>query len=188
MRSLVACLFAVLAAAPTLAAADCPRITAPDDPVCRPWAALLLPTAFAGVYLPRGEGGTWLGGGLEAALFTWSDNSPSFGPSQGKLRFDLGVYRSTEEGHGTLTSYRGGAQVSFERNAARGALIPYFTTNLGGMVHSGHHGFVDGGAGVYLLHRRSAILDLEATYQVPFSGSEDFAGLRVRLAASFALW
>lgn len=189
MRSFVAsCLLLSALAAPALADGDCPRVTAPQDPVCRPWAGLLLPTVFAGVIAPRGDLGTWMGGGLEAVLFAWSDNSSAFGPSQGKLRFDVGVYRSSKDDLGLLTSYRGGAQVSFERNASRSWLIPYFAVDLGGQWRDEHHGFVDGGGGLYLLHRRSTIIDLEATYQIPFSQTDDLAGLRVRLAASFALW
>lgn len=167
---------------------DCPRVTAPADPVCRPWTGMLLPTVFAGVIAPRGDLGTWSGGGVEVVLPAWSDNSPAYGPSQGKLRFDLGLYRSSKDGLGLITSYRGGAQVSFERNASRSWLIPYFAVDLGGLWRDGHHGFVDGGAGLYLLHRRSAILDLEVTYQLPFSDGDDLSGLRARLAASFALW
>lgn len=189
MRSLVApCLLLAALAATAHADGPCPRVTAPHDPVCRPFAAMLLPTAFAGIYQPRGDLGTWMGGGIEAVLPAWSDNSPAFGPSQGKVRFDVGLYRSTKDGMGLMTTYRGGAQVSFERNASRAWLIPYFAADVGGQWRDGHHGFVDGGGGLYLLHRRSAIIDLEVTYQIPFSQTDDLSGLRMRLAASFALW
>src|SRR5689334_5811197 len=67
--------------------AECP--TTVDDPVCRPWTAMFLPTAFGVVYAPHDAQGTWYGGGFEATLLVWSDNTPAFGPSQGRLRFDV---------------------------------------------------------------------------------------------------
>src|SRR5439155_20528573 len=82
------------------ARAECP--TTPDDAVCRPWSALLLPTAFAAMYAPGDAAGPWYGGGLELGLLAWSDNSPAFGPSQGRLRFDIGALRTSTMGTGTM--------------------------------------------------------------------------------------
>src|SRR5512146_2372043 len=78
--------------------ADCP--TTPDDAVCRPWTAVFLPTVIGMVYVPHDAAGPWSGGGVEITS-VWSDNTPAFGPSQGKLRFDIGALRSSEMGTGT---------------------------------------------------------------------------------------
>src|SRR5215471_12843026 len=43
------------------ARAECP--TTPDDAVCRPWSAMLLPTAFGMLYAPHGMD-SFYGGGL----------------------------------------------------------------------------------------------------------------------------
>src|SRR5262245_56317090 len=75
---------ALVLASAQAARAECP--TTPDDRVCRPWSAFLLPTAFGVVYAPSEGQGPWYGGGIEAVT-AWSDNSPAFGPSHGKLRF-----------------------------------------------------------------------------------------------------
>src|SRR5690349_18730425 len=65
------------AAAPGVALAeDCP--SKPDDAVCRPWSAILLPTVYGAVYAPN-HGTAYAGGGVEAVLLAWSDNSPAFG-------------------------------------------------------------------------------------------------------------
>src|SRR5690349_562778 len=114
MRGLV--VFGVVLLTAGQARAECP--TTPDDSVCRPWSALLLPTAYGGIYAPH-EGKTFFGGGLEAVLLAWSDNSQAFGPSQGRLRADIGLFSSSNMDAGTLVMYRTGAQVSFERNASR---------------------------------------------------------------------
>lgn len=176
----------VLAAAAPARAEDCP--TRPDDAVCRPWSAVLLPTVYGAYYAPN-HGTAYAGGGLEAVLLAWSDNSPAFGPSQGRIRFDIGALRGLDMDT-TLVMYRTGAQVAFERNASRAFLIPYFAADFGGLWSdaTGRRWFVDGGLGVYVVHRRSFILDLEATGVLPFRGADDLAGVAARLALSFALW
>ena len=50
---------------------------------------MLLPTAFAAVYAPHGLDATFYGGGLEAVLLAWNDNSDAYGPSQGRVRLDV---------------------------------------------------------------------------------------------------
>lgn len=178
---------AVLAAAGR-AHADCP--TTPDDPVCRPWTALLMPTVVGQVYAPHGLPGAYVGGGVEAVLMAWSDNSDAYGPSQGRLRLDVSYLAATEMDARAMVMYRTGAQVGFERNASRGWLIPYFAADVGGLWSepTGRRWFVDGGLGVYLIHRRSAILDLEVTGVLPFSDPSLLAGVSARLGLSFALW
>ncbi|HEU0031395.1 MAG TPA: hypothetical protein VFQ53_12240 [Kofleriaceae bacterium] len=173
------------------ARAECP--TTPDDPVCRPWSAVLLPTAYAGMYMPR-EGGTFYGGGLEAILLAWSDNSEAFGPSQGRIRADVGVMTAGRIGDvmetGNLVMYRTGAQLAFERNASRPYGIPYFAVDVGGLWSevTGRRWFVDAGIGVYLVHKRSFIVDAEVTGLVPFQDPGTLGGITSRLALSFSLW
>jgi hypothetical protein len=149
----------------------------------------MLPTVFGVMYAPSDAQGPWYGGGLEAVM-AWSDNSPAFGPSQGKLRFGAAALRSGEMDSGTMVMYRGGVQVSLERNASRTFLIPYFNVDIGGLwqTKQGSRAFVDGGFGVYLLHRRGVIIDLEVDGLLPFRRPGELGGLRSQLAVSFALW
>jgi hypothetical protein len=169
------------------ARAECP--TAPDDPVCRPWSAVLLPTAYGAIYAPK-DGPTFYGGGVELVWIAWSDNSQAFGPSQGRIRSDIGLLTSSEMGTGNLVMWRTGAQVAFERNASRDFAIPYFAVDVGGLYNegTGRRWFMDGGIGFYLLHRRGVIVDAEATGLLPFSKADQLAGITARLALSFALW
>lgn len=184
MRGVLVATMSVLVAS-TEARAECP--TTPDDPTCRPWSAVLLPTAYGGVYAPH-AGPTFYGGGVEAIWLAWSDNSAAFGPSQGRIRSTIGIYRGADAG--TLVMWRTGAQVGFERNASRDFLIPYFATDLGGLTSdgTGRRWFVDAGLGLYLLHRRGVILDLEVTGVIPFRQVDQLGGATGRLALSFALW
>jgi hypothetical protein len=145
---------------------------------------------FGDIYSPHGLSTTFIGGGVEAVLLAWSDNSAAFGPSQGRLRFDLGLFDATSSNFGSLVMWRLGAQVSFERNASRSFGIPFFSVDVGGLTTDpgGRHWFVDGGLGVYLLHRRSVIVDVEVSGLLPFSNPGTFGGVSTRLGLSFALW
>jgi hypothetical protein len=180
----------ILAAVLTVASsahAECP--TTPDDAVCRPWSALLLPTAFGVVYAPADASGPWYGGGIEAAV-VWSDNSSAFGPSQGKVRFDIAALGTATMDAGAMAMYRGGFQVSLERNASRSFGIPYFNVDIGGLwtKGTGSRGFVDGGLGLYVVHRRGLVVDLEVDGVLPFSNPGQLGGVRGQLAVSVALW
>ena len=178
---------AVLAASAPARAEKCP--TLPSDDVCRPWSAILLPTVYGTYYTPM-EGSNFAGGGVELVLLAWSDNSEAFGPSQGRLRMDVGVLDGLEMDAGTLVMYRTGAQVAFERNASRAYGIPYFAADFGGLWSdaTGRRWFVDAGVGAYLVHRRSFIVDLEVTGLLPFREADKLGGITSRLALSFSLW
>ena len=167
--------------------ADCP--TAPDDATCRPWSALLMPTVIGVLFAPNDAGGPYFGGGLELA-YAWADSSPAFGPSHGRIRFDIAGLDGAAMNSGAMVMFRGGAQVSFERNPSRRWLIPYFSADIGGLATSalGRRAFADGGLGVFVVHRRNAIVDLECSGVLPFSHLDEVGGVRATLALSFSLW
>jgi hypothetical protein len=169
------------------ARAECP--TKPDDATCRPWSALLMPTAIGVVYVPHDANGPYVGGGVELS-YTWSDNSPASGPSQGKLRFDIAALAGTAMDASVMALYRGGIQTSFERNASRRWLIPYFEADIGGMWMRGigGHPYVDGGLGLYLVHARRVIVGVDGAGVLPFSDVNKLGGVRASLALSFSLW
>ena len=166
------------------ARADCP--TAPDDPICRPWSAILVPTVLGEIYAPK-EAPTFYGGGFEVIWLAWSDNSEAFGPSQGRVRSDFAYLRGDDTG---LVMSRTGAQVAFERNASRAYGIPYFATDIGVMSSDGlgRRWFVDAGVGMYFVHKRSFIVDWEVTGLLPFKNPDLLGGVKSRIAVSFALW
>lgn len=181
----------VLAAGAATAHAECPIDGSPSRAVCKPSSAVLLPSAAATVYVP-GDGamGPWYGGGVQLVLFTWSDNSDRFGPSQGKVFFDLSMLGSGAEGAGKMLMLRGGANVSFERNASRSWLIPFFGVGFGALQERTieRHAFGEGLLGVHALYTPSFIVDLEGGYVFPFSDVDLLAGFRTQLTVSFALW
>lgn len=169
---------------PRTARAGCP--TAPDDPICRPWSAVLVPTVLGGIYAPK-EAPVFYGGGFEVIWLAWSDNSEAFGPSQGRVRSDFKYLRGDDT---AMIMTRTGAQVAFERNASRAYAIPYFAADIGFLRTDalGRRWFVDAGVGVYLVHRRSFIVDWEVTGLLPFKNPDLLGGVTSRIAVSFALW
>jgi hypothetical protein len=172
--------------------AGCPDKGVPEKAACEPYGGFLMPSAMGFAYFPLKSGGLgpWLGGGAELVAFTWSSNSDGFGPSQGKIRFDVGGMASTRDGTSAMVFYRGGAAVSFEGNAGRSFLIPYFGGSLGGFNGKdlGGHAFADAELGVYLLYLRGFILDAEGAFMFPFTDFDRLAGPKVQLTVSFALW
>ena len=145
-----------------------------------------MPTAHGTVFAPRG-GSTFFGGGIEVILLAWSDNSEAFGPSQGRVRIDAALLDGDD---GTMVRFRSGAQVAFERNASRVFGIPYFVTDFGGLwtEATGRRYFVDAGLGLYALHRRGLIVDVEVTGVLPFKDPDELGGFAARVALSYALW
>jgi hypothetical protein len=175
------------AAAPARAA-EGPR---PMPPLNEPFATSLVPSAQGLAYAPLGRGlGAWYGGGVEVVLFTWSNNADTFGPSQGKLRLDVGGLWPARDGQAAMVTYRGGAVVSFERNAGRSWLIPYFAADAGGMHGrtTGGRAYADAALGLYLLYTRNVMVDAEGAFVFPLTGFDRFAGPKGALTASVSLW
>jgi hypothetical protein len=177
---------ALLLAAGT-AQAKCPGDN-PADPACEPIMSLMMPSVSGAAYFPHGNLGAYWGGGLEAAFASWSHNNNSFGPSQGKLRFDISYLQSTRDKQALF--YDVGAIVSFEGNAGRRILIPYLGFGFGGLTETdyGTRLAVDGSLGMFLIYTRPFVLTGEASYFVPFTQVESLRGPMARLSASFALW
>lgn len=172
------------------AGAQCPRSGSPSREVCKYSNAILMPSVAGHLYAPSDAMGTWLGGGVQIVLFTWSDNSDRFGPGQGKIFFDIGALSSSEDGAGTMVKYRGGANVSFERNASRSWVIPYFGATVGGMHEDtlGRRAFIEGLLGAHLWYTANVIFDVEGGYLFPFKDADDLAGVTAQATLSVSLW
>ncbi len=186
----------IRAAAPALAIAcglarPARAAEAGPPPLNEPFATSFVPSAQGLAYAPLGKGvGPYYGAGVEAVLFTWSNNAESFGPSQGKIRLDVGGLAPARDAQGALVLYRGGAVVSFERNAGRSWLIPYFAADLGGMHGRPFGGrvFADASLGLYLLYTRNVMIDAEGSFVFPLSAFDRLAGPKAALTASLSLW
>ena len=162
-----------------------------EEPLSEPFAAMLVPSVTGVVFAPRADdAGLQLGVGGQILLFTWANRSDGFGPGIGKVSFDVAGLWDTNDGSTWTIIYRGGAAVSFERAPARSWLIPYFSAHIGG-VHDSRFGgsaFADPGGGLYLVHMKTFMVDVEAAYLFAFAEPDDLSGFESHLTASFALW
>jgi hypothetical protein len=174
------------------ARAACPTTGSPDLSVCKYWSALLTPGVFGVVYAPAGDAalGSWYGGAVRLSLYTWSDNAVAFGPSQGKFYLDVGLLGSGADGTGAMSLFRSGFHLSFEGNASRTWLIPYYGGALGRVAERTLevNWFAEAVVGVHALYTRNLRIDVEAGYALPFSEVDDMRGLMAQVAASFTLW
>lgn len=156
-----------------------------------PFATSFVPSVQGLAYVPLGKGvGAFYGAGVEVVLLTWSNNADTFGPSQGKIRLDVGGLAPARDEQNAMVLYRGGAAVSFERNAGRSWLIPYFAADLGALHARGLGGrvFADASLGLYLLYTRNVMIDAEGSFVFPLTAFDRLAGPKATLTASVSLW
>lgn len=161
---------------------------APAEPACDPLASLMMPSLAAVAYFPRGGLDPYFGGGLELALFSWSSNNDAFGPSQGTIR--LGAAYMSPGNSREMLLYRLGWAVSFEGNASRRFLIPYWGGGLGALWETdlGHRALAEGTVGLYLFYGRNVVVDAAGTLVVPFTAVDRLLAPKAQLTASFSVW
>lgn len=160
-----------------------------DEPICEPFAGVLVPSLTGNVAF-TGERGSYAGGGIELVLLSWKNGGPTFGPSDGKVRLDGAVLASTRDTSRLMVPFRLGTALSFETRATRTFLVPYFAVDLGGIYESDlkTRMFADAGLGLYLLHTRTVSVDFEGTYVLPFSALRELHGPKMQLTASLAVF
>jgi len=185
-KHVAAAILACASFAPRTALAKCPESN-PGDTLCEPVVSYFMP-AVAGVAYFSHTGGPYLGGGVELALLAWSNNNDAFGPSQGRVRATFAYLAGP--GDRRVALYHVGALVSFEGNASRRFLIPYFSGAIGGIYETdlGGQAAADASLGLFLVHTRRFIVDAEGGAILPFTAVDQLVGGRVQLTASFSLW
>jgi hypothetical protein len=186
-RTAAAALGCLVCLVPRLSSAKCPERD-PGAVECEPIVSFLMPSVAGAVFFPRDAGGRYYGGGVEFALLSWASNNDAFGPSHGRLRATFTYLAGAQNRRVAL--YRFGGIVSFEGNASRRFLIPYFGGAIGGVWETrfGSHAAFDASLGLYLVHTRRFVLDAEGGWVLPFTDVDTLMGPRVQLTASFALW
>ena len=189
MRTTTVSLGLLLAAAalPRVAHAKCPN-EAPDDPSCEPIASLMMPSAALVGFFPRGGLEPYYGAGVEFAAFSWSNNNDAFGPSQGTLRLGVAYMRSGDKKEMLL--YRFGWITSFEGNASRRFLIPYFGGGVGALWDTdlGNRALAEAALGLYIFYGRDVVIDAQGAAVLPVTAVDKLLAPKAQLTASFALW
>ncbi len=170
-----------------VANAKCPGTT-PEDPACEHIVSMLMPSVAGAAWFPHDAGGPYYGAGIELGWLSWASSSDTFGPSHGRLRSTFTYMLGKENRRAAL--YRFGGIVSFEGNASRRFLIPYFSGAMAGSWtgDTGVRFGVDASLGLYLVYTRWFVLDGEGGVVLPFTSVKELVGARAQLTASFALW
>jgi hypothetical protein len=170
------------------AQAKCPEED-PGDTLCEPTVSMLMPSVAGMAFFPSDAGGPYYGGGVEIALFSWASNTNTFGPSHGRVRANV-EYLDAPSTDRRMLVYRLGAIVSFEGNASRRFLIPYYGVSFGALWESqlGNRVLADASLGLFLIHTKDFVLDAEGGYILPFTAVDQLIGPRAQLTAAFALW
>jgi hypothetical protein len=148
-----------------------------------------MPGAFGTYYLPKGAPAAFAGAGVQIAPYQWSHNNDRFGPSQGSFYAQAALLQSPRAS-GTMALFEVGATASFERNASRRWLIPYFGATVGGVSQPdlGTSVFTYPMGGLHLYWHRNLMLDAEGGYHFPFQDIDKTRGPRGQLTARFSLW
>jgi hypothetical protein len=171
----------------SIAEAKCPDRT-PEDPACEPIASIAMPSLATVGYFPRNGLDPYFGVGAEFVAFSWSNNNESFGPSQGTIR--LGAAYLIPGDHREMLFYRFGWAVSFEGNASRRFLIPYWGGGLGALweTNLGNRALAEAALGLYIFYSRTLVVDAQGTIVLPFTAVDTLLAPKAQLTASFALW
>lgn len=143
-----------------------------------------------GIFLaPRGADDPFLGGGVQIAPFHWSHNNDRFGPSQGAVFLGASMLESGSS-DAAMAIYDAGFSLSFERNASRRFLIPYFGTSFGGTIHRDlpNTAFAYPFAGIHFYWHHNLVLDGEGGYHFPFASIDEMSGPRAQMTARFSMW
>jgi hypothetical protein len=159
------------------------------DDTCIERNIYLMPGAFTTFFQPSARLGPFVGGGVQISPYQWSHNNDRFGPSQGGLFFQAALLGSPSS-PGAMALFEVGATASFERNASRRWLIPYFGGTAGTLAQSalGKSAYVYPFAGIHIYWHRDLMVDADAGYHFPFEDIDRARGPRGQLTARFSLW
>lgn len=140
-------------------------------------------------FMPEAAGDPFIGGGVQLAPLHWSHNNDRFGPSQGALFMQASILGSRTSSS-SLALYDVGFSLSFEKNASRRYLIPFFGASLGGSIHEElpNTAFAYPFAGVHLFWHHHLVLNAEGGYHFPFDAVDAMRGPRAQLSARFSMW
>ena len=140
-------------------------------------------------FAPKAGGDPFIGGGAQLAPLHWSHNNDRFGPSQGAVFLEASILDS-KSSRSSLALYDVGFSLSFEKNASRHYLIPYFGSSLGGTIHEElpNTAFAYPFGGIHLYWHHHLMLNAEGGYHFPFDSVDEMRGPRAQVSARFSMW
>ena len=158
--------------------------------ICRGREIYFMPGAQAVLFVPNAPGAEpFVGAGVQIAPLLWTHNSESFGPGQGALFAQVSLLSSAGS-NATMGLFEVGTTLTFEKNASRRWMIPYFGLSIGGLVHDGlpNAAFTHALAGMHVFWHHNLIVDLQGGYHFPFGHLDMVSGPRAQATVRFSMW
>ena len=170
------------------AQAACPKSGDPDLSVCVYSNAWMVPSLQVGVW--TADDRTLAAAGARVELYQWKDNSPGFSPSHGAWYAELSLVDRAGPGRAHAWIYGAAGRLSFEGNASRRWLIPYYGAMVGAVSQAGQPRRLLARAdlGVSLWHSDALHLWAQAGYQRDASSSPRWRGATGQLGLTWAPW
>lgn len=124
--------------------------------------------------------------------FVWlaGHHLSSSAPSYWRVYTRVGILKSDKDSIGSAISYMTGANFSFEKNAQRSFLIPYFGLELGGLNQRNYGAAfqIAPVLGVQVLTTKFASVNIQATYSYSTRYFDKLSGIHASATANFYLW
>lgn len=156
------------------------------------WTSGFIPNVGFSYYAPKNKAdlGSFKGGNIQFDWVSWAHHNDNKGPSHGKfyLRFDY--MESDKDTLGVACKFGLGFQVSFERNANRSFLIPYYGLEISGMSQreTGSLFLFNPQVGLWCFSNRNINISATCGYLLPTKKVDDCSGLFASVSLGFTLW
>ncbi len=148
------------------------------------WESAFMPGLAAMAYMPdnRKELGVYRGISVNYLFYSWIHCNEKQGGSHGNFYFKLDVLMPEKKDSGTVFIYGFGLTSSFERNARRKFLIPFYGLEFSGLSHKAKSSVVFTPLiGVWLFSTPAFQIELQAGYHLPVKLFDDYKGFRSSL-------
>lgn len=163
------------------------RIRIVDD-----WTTSFIPNVGFTYFAPKNKTdfGTFKGASIQFDLVSWAHHNDNKGPCHGKLFLRFDYLESDKDTLGVAFKYGLGMQVSFERNANRSYLIPFYGVELSGINQReiGSLFLFNPHVGVWCYSNRNLNISATCGYLLPTKKVDDFSGLFASVSLGFSLW
>jgi hypothetical protein len=163
------------------------RITVSDE-----WSSAFIPGVALSLYYPSDNKNLSIfkGAAVNYLLYSWIHRNENRGPSHGNLYAKLDVLTSDIEGTDNIFLYNMGLLLSFERNASRDFLVPFFGLEIGGMLQKkiSNIFIFTPIVGAWIYTDPNLNIGINAGYLMPTNHFDEYKGLRANLNVNFSMW
>ncbi len=155
------------------------------------WNSTLIPGLSYTIYFPTDKNlGAFKGVAINYLLSSWIAVNEYPGPSHGNVYTKFAILFSDKENIKELFLYGIGFNVSFEKNAQRNFLIPYFGFEISGISHNtmSHVATFSPDVGLWFYYTENINIGGNFSYLFPIKYFETIRGYQTNITVTFSLW